>query len=187
MQKVSKQSLAMIALSILLAISIALTFTFAALSDQKTATGTITFSGDVSIEMGAGFTAVEGNANSYKFALTANKNGVEFANNLTISLGDTSQDAYVMIKISELSATGETNNVTAGAISMSKADATLFTGTSYSKLVSTSKFVATGESKTTVKLADLIKFTVDLNKLVNGDIVTFTITIDANVNSSELN
>ena len=45
MQKVSKQSLAMIALSILLAISIALTFTFAALSDKKTATGTITFSG----------------------------------------------------------------------------------------------------------------------------------------------
>ena len=44
MQKVSKQSLAMLALSILLAISIALTFTFAALSDSKTATGTVTFS-----------------------------------------------------------------------------------------------------------------------------------------------
>ena len=43
MQKVSKQSLAMIALSILLAISIALTFTFAAWSDSKTAKGTITF------------------------------------------------------------------------------------------------------------------------------------------------
>ncbi len=49
MQKVSKQSLAMIALSILLAISIALTFTFAALQDRKTATGTITFSGDASV------------------------------------------------------------------------------------------------------------------------------------------
>lgn len=49
MQKVSKQSLAMIALSILLAISIALTFTFAALAKEKTATGTITFSGDTGI------------------------------------------------------------------------------------------------------------------------------------------
>ena len=50
MQKVSKQSLAMIALSILLAISIALTFTFAALSDSRTASGTITFSGNVTVE-----------------------------------------------------------------------------------------------------------------------------------------
>ena len=50
MQKVSKQSLAMIALSILLAISIALTFTFAALTATRTATGTITLSGTVSVE-----------------------------------------------------------------------------------------------------------------------------------------
>ena len=49
MQKVSKQSLAMIALSILLAISIALTFTFALLTDSKTATGTIKFSGSGSL------------------------------------------------------------------------------------------------------------------------------------------
>ena len=49
MQKVSKQSLAMLALSILLAISIALTFTFAALQDKKTATGIITFEGSASI------------------------------------------------------------------------------------------------------------------------------------------
>ena len=49
MQKVSKQSLAMIALSILLAISIALTVTFAAMQDSKTATGTITFTGGASV------------------------------------------------------------------------------------------------------------------------------------------
>ncbi len=52
MQKVSKQSLAMIALSILLAISIALTFTFAALSESSTASGTITFSGNVTVKYG---------------------------------------------------------------------------------------------------------------------------------------
>ena len=49
MQKVSKQSLAMLALSILLAISIALTFTFAALNSTKTATGTITFTGEMGL------------------------------------------------------------------------------------------------------------------------------------------
>ncbi len=49
MQKVSKQSLAMIALSILLAISIALTMTFAALSESKDAQGKITFTGSVSV------------------------------------------------------------------------------------------------------------------------------------------
>ena len=44
MQKqVSKQSLAVLALSILLAISMALTATFAAFTAEKTATGTITF------------------------------------------------------------------------------------------------------------------------------------------------
>ena len=53
MQKVSKQSLAMIALSILLAISIALTFTFAFASDSKKATGTITFSGSASVAWAA--------------------------------------------------------------------------------------------------------------------------------------
>ena len=54
MQKVSKQSLAMLALSILLAISIALTFTFAAVTSQsKTATGTITFDGQYSVAWNA--------------------------------------------------------------------------------------------------------------------------------------
>ena len=54
MQKVSKQSLAMIALSILLAISIALTFTFAALQESKTAKGTIKFEGDASVTLSGG-------------------------------------------------------------------------------------------------------------------------------------
>ena len=64
MQKVSKQSLAMIALSILLAISIALTFTFAALSDSKKATGTITFSGNATV------TWATTNANTTKYAVS---------------------------------------------------------------------------------------------------------------------
>ena len=71
MQKVSKQSLAMIALSILLAISIALTFTFAALQGSKKATGTITFSegGSVTWATTSDVTA-DGEAGNVKFALT---------------------------------------------------------------------------------------------------------------------
>jgi hypothetical protein len=48
MQKqVSKQSLAIVALSILLAIAMALTATFAAFSNDKAISGTVTFSGNV--------------------------------------------------------------------------------------------------------------------------------------------
>ena len=73
MQKVSKQSLAMIALSILLAISIALTFTFAALSDTKKATGTITFSGGGSVvwnTSSSGVLEANGANGDAKFTLT---------------------------------------------------------------------------------------------------------------------
>jgi len=62
MQKqVSKQSLAMVALSILLAISIALTFTFAAFVGTKTATGTITFSAGGTLEWSVDTVAVDSN------------------------------------------------------------------------------------------------------------------------------
>ena len=66
MQKVSKQSLAMIALSILLAISIALTFTFAALQDSKTAKGTITFAGEASVTLSGG--TVTGNVMTFNLS-----------------------------------------------------------------------------------------------------------------------
>ena len=71
MQKVSKQSLAMLALSILLAISIALTFTFAALTDSRKATGTITFSS-------GGTVAWTGNSQSDTIEVTASGNDVVF-------------------------------------------------------------------------------------------------------------
>ena len=49
MQKTSKQGLAILALSILLAISFALTITFASFRVTESATGTVTFTGDVSV------------------------------------------------------------------------------------------------------------------------------------------
>ena len=68
MQKVSKQSLAMIALSILLAISIALTFTFALTGIRNTATGTITFTGNASI-------LINGQENAYNFNIKFDEEG----------------------------------------------------------------------------------------------------------------
>ena len=70
MQKVSKQSLAMIALSILLAISIALTFTFAVLSDKQGAVGTITFSEGFTLTAGTGLTESDTAENGYSHAYT---------------------------------------------------------------------------------------------------------------------
>ena len=71
MQKVSKQSLAMIALSILLAISIALTVTFAATQVSKKATGSITFTGNYSIAWEGGTpTDSDTSGNGMKFTLS---------------------------------------------------------------------------------------------------------------------
>ena len=169
MQKVSKQSLAMLALSILLAISIALTFTFAALADdQKTATGTITFDGTVAIELGAGFTEAGGNA--YTFELTANEAGVELADTLTIGLASSSVNSYVKVTVSALSGNNAVALTLANADSVSAlydADGNVFE--SKAKIVAGSN----------VKLADLIKITTDMTKIVDDSSVTFTVTVDA--------
>ena len=92
MQKVSKQSLAMIALSILLAISIALTFTFAALTNEKTATGTITFAGQYSITM----TGVKDTSltDAWEFEGTIDTNGkIALTNNPTVTFTNISAKA----------------------------------------------------------------------------------------------
>ena len=98
MQKVSKQSLAMLALSILLAISIALTLTFAALSQQKTATGTITFDGNVALEL----TGFEGGPDSFTFTIN-NPTDASVINSALagyqFALASTSQNAYISVKI----------------------------------------------------------------------------------------
>ena len=87
MQKVSKQSLAMIALSILLAISIALTFTFAVLSDKQGATGMITFNNGFTLTAGTGLTKgtdESGFSSVYTFVITPT-----YANNsITYSVND---------------------------------------------------------------------------------------------------
>ena len=169
MQKVSKQSLAMIALSILLAISIALTFTFAAMNDTKTVNGTITFSGNVAIQMGFGF---EADGSNYKITLTANAAGITIPDAATIGLSSSSTDAYVRIVVSDLRGA----NATAGAVSVAAKSSVADYSISGKTFTSTAKISAGAN----VELADLIQFTVDLNELANDTAVTFTITVDAN-------
>ena len=114
MQKVSKQSLAMLALSILLAISIALTFTFAAgFSDSKNAEGTINFAGSVALTMtfgegtggNNGFESGDGSTGSkYTFTMNATSTTTlaEIADelaNVKFGLTAESQLAYVGVKV----------------------------------------------------------------------------------------
>ena len=122
MQKVSKQSLAMLALSILLAISIALTFTFAALADKKTATGTISFTGNVALLVGA--TGSEAGSN-YEFNIT-NATDEDSVNTelakVSFKLSETSQAAYVRV-----TAEVQLNGNTTGAVELSAKTASGFT------------------------------------------------------------
>ena len=93
MQKVSKQSLAMIALSILLAISIALTFTFAALQDSKTAKGTITFSGNATVTLAGG--TVSGNEMTFNLS-NDDFDFAESAGKTTATVKSVSLDKYTI-------------------------------------------------------------------------------------------
>ena len=105
MQKVSKQSLAMLALSILLAISIALTFTFAVAQDTKTATGTITFSGQAALVIN-GFAGTE---DAGTFSITIGQDGAisylgaegkDALNKMSFGLTAESMPAYVKVVLS---------------------------------------------------------------------------------------
>ena len=122
MQKVSKQSLAMIALSILLAISIALTFTFAALSDKKTATGTITFSGGV----GLIYDGVTDAANiditiSYDGTNYTAKVGEKNLSDVSIKLATTSVAATINATLTN---TGKQSTVIAKIVSLTQIEGT---------------------------------------------------------------
>ena len=177
MQKVSKQSLAMIALSILLAISIALTFTFAGLSANKTAKGTITFSGNLAITMGADFVK-NSETDTYEFTLAESNGTVTLGNDLTI--GVSGVNAYVKIVV------GAPTGTNASAVTIGKA--TAFSSLYEQKDASLNTFTSIAKIKagSNVKLSDLIAITLNLDNLADDTNVTFTITITADVDQSKL-
>ena len=178
MQKVSKQSLAMIALSILLAISIALTFTFAALSDKKTATGTITFSGNVALEFTGDSIDTSGTITIE--AVTTDATAINTAlSNAKFQLAAASQAAYIKV-----TASVELNGSKEGAVALTSKTADGYTAAG---LVQTSSAVINAATPTA--LGDLFTATFDSSKLVadsNGSInnITIKFVIDANTNSA---
>ena len=172
MQKVSKQSLAMLALSILLAISIALTFTFAGLTAQKTASGEITFQGNVAITLGAGFS-------SDKLSITTNGSGaLAIPDNATIGLAAGSVAAHMKITV------GAPTGANASAVTISSKE-TVASG--WNKSSTDTIYVTVGnkiQAEGSVKLSDLIQISVNLDELKDATPVTFNISIDASATSA---
>ena len=160
MQKVSKQSLAMIALSILLAISIALTFTFAALADKKTATGEITFIGNVALEFTG--TAIEESGKITISNVDSDASSIQNAlSNAKFKLSEASQQAYIKV-----TASVELGNHGAGAVTL--------TGNTVSDWKCDGTTVMTYNTKklaanTPLALGYLFTAGVDTSKLVAGD------------------
>ena len=169
MQKVSKQSLAMIALSILLAISIALTFTFAALSASKTATGTITFSGNVTVTYNGDATASNG---AIVFAPDYVDNTVSTDNKSFVVSGEA---AYVKIEIEVTEGAGVTVQVKNPFAQDSKF--ANIGDTKKATFVSTNTVNSTG-SNATYNVDDLIKATFSPEANLTNCTITIKVSAD---------
>ncbi len=174
MQKVSKQSLAMLALSILLAISIALTFTFAALSGSKKATGTITFSGGFTITT-TGFTNND-NDESRSFTVTPS---IDASGNVTYAIDSGNSGAKWTI-------TNEDTNAINLGVTITLADGTNADKNS-TKIITTNGITngtqygvtLAADQTATISLANIITLaTGHKADTVVGGTITYTITVD---------
>ena len=165
MQKVSKQSLAMLALSILLAISIALTFTFAAASVSKTAQGTITFTGSYAVAWTGG-TESEGNI-TFTLAETCFDVTASGAK-LNASLNETGKTALAAYSVTFTNATSKV-----AAYTVTEAQTSSDTGTIDITLKNDTADV-NANSAVTKTLADLIS-DIQITEATGAEIV-FTIT-----------
>ena len=161
MQKVSKQSLAMIALSILLAISIALTFTFAALSDSKTAKGTITFSGEATVVWTGGtpnggnttFTLVNADFDVTSTGATLNDTGKAKLGGIKVTIKNTAT-TELDYSITMTAVSGATINFTEANGTLASNDA------NNGNVEKTLADLISSISFTTAQMADSVEFTV---------------------------
>ena len=190
MQKVSKQSLAMIALSILLAISIALTFTFAAAQASKTATGTITFSGQAALVIN-GFSGTT-DAGTFDISVGTNNTvtvaGKDAAalSDMSFGLATTSAPAYIKVAISVNGQNIEIGNtITDKAVAVKMSNPSDFTiSESDTKIMTTTKKIA---ANTTWTLDNVLSFVADITKYADEtSSSTVTLTITADTNSANL-
>ena len=154
MQKVSKQSLAMLALSILLAISIALTFTFAATNTSKTATGTISFNNGIAMVFYNDAAVVD---DDITFDITVDGSAATDAWTQANKIGLTSTSLPATITAT-VSGTGEAAD--GGAVAAS--------------LTTSSWEMVAGQSES---IEDILTYTVDMTKYTTGTgtvVVSFT-------------
>ena len=187
MQKVSKQSLAMLALSILLAISIALTFTFAAASASKTATGEITFTGTAALVIN-GF---DGTADAGTFTVNiagdgtvsyVGDEGVDALEEMSFGLTNTSAPAYVKVLLEVTGPNVEIGNTTTNkVIAVNLVKASSFGEISTNAMTTTSTVAAS----TSWKLSDVLKFSAATvaNYKTGASTVKLTITADTVLNN----
>ncbi len=187
MQKVSKQSLAMIALSILLAISIALTFTFAVAQSTKTAKGTITFSGTAALTL-TGFGAQSaGNDGTFSISVTSagatvtGAEGVNALSGMKFALAGNSAPAYVKVVLSVEGANVDTKTGKAVAATLKQGDNF---GEVTTNSITTTKKLAAG---TTWTLDDILSLVADVQKYTDESTSsTVTLTFTASTNSDDL-
>lgn len=175
MQKqVSKKSLAIVALSILLAVCMALTATYAALYDDADVNGSITFNDSVVLTFGAGVTSNAFSKSNVDFNASGASSFID--DDVSFGLNATSDPAYLKVEITV------TN----------KLNATLEAPTGWTEK-STGVFVYTGASGTDPVLATsalgLVKLNTffsaltanqaNISAVENADCITFTVTADA--------
>ena len=156
MQKVSKQSLAMIALSILLAISIALTFTFAALAKEKTATGTITFTG----EQGIIYTGLASSAENLTFKVAYNADGGFTLSDVNTAADDKATFTGISIKMADNSKKGTVTAAIKYIVGEGTTEATGTVKTAIEKLISLDNTKITADTAAgaeVCRIADVIK------------------------------
>ncbi len=177
MQKVSKQSLAMIALSILLAISIALTFTFAATNNSKTATGSIQFSGEKYVTLTDGGDAVtidsDGNA-----TITFAQSDFDLSQNSSTGVVSATSNSSALTKLGQVGITF--SNATSAEATITFTNNTASSGnviTVTTKTPSTTT-VAAGGKVTTLTLASYIE-SLAVSEVTANEF-TFTVTIALN-------
>lgn len=191
--KVSKQTLAIVALSLLLAIAMALTVTFAAFSNTNTVNGSITFSGDVV------FTVTTAGATNVSLSGTPSTNGATFTVSISgitddtametalagirFGLTSTSVSAYMQIVLTDPS--GANAGVLTPTYATGTPTITSNAGVTVTANASTKTYV-TGKMGASdyVTLGDLVSYGVNLNNLAapadSTEACTFSFTVKTN-------
>ena len=186
MQKqVSKQSLAMVALSILLAISIALTFTFAAFSTSKTVTSTVTFTApslSITLELPTEHTHAVLDTESGNITVTLEQTDFTIDGNGIMTIKEAVETEIAAISFSIVSTVA---NAYAYSISYSEVGLVGSETTPLPLITSTpvsSTSVEDGDATTAVtgNLGDIIEFNSILSKTMTSETDYFTIVFKAN-------